>query len=259
MGELLAIDIGNTSITLGRIDNGEVLNVARLATDRDGTAREYALRLRRSFEQERIDLRRLQGAILASVVPQATDAVKSAAEQLLGVESLVVGPKMRTGMTVALDDPESLAADLIAGAVGGLACCEPPLIIVDMGTASTISVIDGNRRFLGGAIMPGVDVSLSALTSGTSLLPSVCVQAPRRCIGSNTEDCMKSGVVYGAACQIDGMTAHMEAELGQRAAVIVTGGLAERIVPFCRKDIQYDPYLVLKGLWALYQMNGPEA
>ncbi|MCD7770382.1 MAG: type III pantothenate kinase [Oscillospiraceae bacterium] len=259
MGELLAVDIGNTNIVLGRIRDGEILNIARLVTDRGGLHHDYALRLGQTFAMEGIDPGLFGGAIIASVVPQATNAVREAIRRLLGLESLVVGPEMRTNMTVALDDPGSLAADLIAGAVGGLACYEPPLIIVDMGTATTISVIDGDRRFLGGAIMPGVGVSLSALTAGTSLLPGVSLEAPARCIGANTEDCMKSGAVYGAACQIDGMTARMEAELGRRAAVIATGGLARGIVPLCQRDIRYDPDLLLKGLWALYEMNGPEA
>lgn len=258
MGELLAVDIGNTNIVLGRIENGKILNIARLATDRSGLPPDYALRLRQTFAMEGIDPSRFQGAIISSVVPQVTNAVKEAVKRLLGLKSLVVGPEMRTNMTVALDDPGSLAADLIAGAVGGLSCYAPPLIIVDMGTASTISVIDGDRRFLGGAIMPGVGVSLAALTAGTSLLPGVSIEAPDHCIGANTEDCMKSGVAYGTACQIDGMIARMEEELGQKAVVIATGGLAGCIVPLCRSEIQYDPDLVLKGLWILYRMNGPE-
>ena len=170
----------------------------------------------------------------------------------------MVGAGVKTGLNIGIDDPSQMGADLVAGAVAALDMREPPVIVIDMGTATTISVIGPNARLLGGAIMPGAAVSLEALSGTASLLPRVSLEAPRRCIGSGTIECMKSGAVFGAASAIDGMIDRMEAELGGKAAVVATGGLAQHIIPYCRHEIEIDDYMLLRGLSLIWQRNRRE-
>ena len=168
---------------------------------------------------------------------------------------MVVGAGLKTGVNIKLDDPGQLAGDLITGAVGALALYKPPLVVVDMGTATTIVAIDSEGSYLGGAIIPGIKLSYSALSSGTSLLPNIAIEAPKKCIGTNTVDSMKSGAVYGTAALVDGMIDRMETELGEPVTVVATGGLAGTVVPYCRRKIEYEPALLLKGLAILYEKN----
>ena len=168
---------------------------------------------------------------------------------------MVVGPGIRSDLTVRLDDPATLASDLLVAAVGALDVYEPPLILIDMGTATTVTVLDGEGAFRGGAIIPGVQLSLSALASHTSLLPAISLDAPPHAIGTNTVDCMKSGSILGAALLLDGMIDRMEAELGQKATVVATGGLARCIVPICTHEILLNEDLLLYGLAVLYEKN----
>ena len=174
---------------------------------------------------------------------------------LSGIEPMVVGPDIRSDLTVRLDDPATLGSDLLVAAVGALDIYQPPLILVDMGTATTVTVVDADGAFRGGAIIPGVQLSLSALASHTSLLPSISLDAPPRAIGTNTVDCMKSGSILGTALLLDGMIDHMESELGQQATVVATGGLARCIVPICTHEILLNEDLLLYGLAVLYEKN----
>ena len=169
---------------------------------------------------------------------------------------MIVGPGMKTGLNVRIDDPSSVAADLIVGSVASIAHYGAPVITVDMGTATTLTVADKSGAFRGGAIIPGVKLSYGALSAGTSLLPDISILKPKKVVGSNTVDAMRSGAVYGAAAMLDGMLERMEEELGYPCHVVATGGLAAEIVPCCkRKDITVDPDLILKGLWVLYEKN----
>ena len=211
--------------------------------------------MRQSLEFEGIDFRSIDGAILSSVVPQLSLAIKTAVKKLTGLDCIVVGAGIKTGMNVKIDDPGTLAGDLITGAVGAAALYKPPLIVVDMGTATTVVAIDRDGAYIGGAIVPGVKLSYSALASGTSLLPNISIEAPQRCIGTNTVDSMKSGAVFGTAAMIDGMIDRMEAELNTPVTVVATGGLSGSIIPYCRRRIEYEPDLLLKGLAILYQKN----
>ena len=211
--------------------------------------------MRQSLEFEGIDFRSIDGAILSSVVPQLSLAIKTAVKKLTGLDCIVVGAGIKTGMNVKIDDPGTLAGDLITGAVGAAALYKPPLIVVDMGTATTVVAIDRDGAYIGGAIVPGVKLSYSALASGTSLLPNISIEAPQRCIGTNTVDSMKSGAVFGTAAMIDGMIDRMEAELNMPVTVVATGGLSGSIIPYCRRRIEYEPDLLLKGLAILYQKN----
>ena len=252
---LLAIDVGNTNIVLGCLEDGEIIGITRMETDRDKTAHEYAIALKQALEFGGIDPSQLDGAILSSVVPPINGALRAAIRMVAGLDTIVVGPGMKTGLNIGLDDPGTMASDLVVGAAAALAIHKPPLIIIDMGTATTMTVIDREARVLGGAIIPGVGISLEALANGTSQLPHISLDAPKKCISSDTVEAMRSGSVYGTAAMLDGMIERMEAELGEPAAVIATGGLGGCIIPYCRREITYDKNLLLNGLWALYQKN----
>ena len=205
-----------------------------------------------------VKLREFEGAAIASVVPPLTEVLREAVRLITGHDALVVGAGVKTGLNIGIDDPSQMGADLVAGAVAALDAHSPPVIIIDMGTATTITVIGPNSRLLGGAILPGAAVSLEALSDAASLLPRISLEAPKRVIGSGTIECMKSGAVFGAACAIDGMIDRMEAELGGSAAVVATGGLAERIIPYCTHDIELDDYMLLRGLSLIWQRNRRE-
>lgn len=252
---LLAVDVGNTNIVLGCLVDGEIVGITRMETDRDKTAHEYAIALKQALEFGNIDPRGMEGAIISSVVPPINGALRAAVRMITGIDPMFVGPGMKTGLNIGLDDPATMAADLVVGAAAALNLCEPPLIIIDMGTATTMTVIDGTARVRGGAIIPGVGLALDALANSASLLPHISLDAPKKCIGSKTVDAMRSGSVYGTACMLDGMIERMEDELGARAAVVATGGLAGFIIPHCRHEILYDRNLLINGLWVLYQKN----
>lgn len=252
---ILAIDIGNSNIVCGCMEDTEILRRFRLCTDSGRTEYEYAAALRQIMEFDGIDFRGFEGAIISSVVPPLTGTMRAAVKMLTGLTPLVVGAGIKTGLNIKIDNPAQLGSDLVVGAVAALERYEPPLIIVDMGTATTFTVIDSQRRLLGGAIVPGVSLSLTALAGGTSQLPRVPIEAPRGCIGTNTIDCMKSGAVFGAASIVDGLAERMESELGQPAAVIATGGIARLIAPYCKREIICDGDLLLRGLAIIYRKN----
>ena len=170
---LLALDVGNTNIVIGFLDESGIRNIARLETDRDKTAHEYAISLRQVIEFSGIAPEDIDGAILSSVVPPINGALIAAVRMITGIRPLVVGPGMKTGLNIALDNPAAMGSDLVVGAAAALAIHAPPLIIIDMGTATTMTVIDREARVLGGAIIPGVGISLEALASGTSQLPHI--------------------------------------------------------------------------------------
>ena len=255
---ILAVDAGNSVVTLGCVEGREILNLARLETSCSRSADEYAVLMERVLALKGVKLREFEGAAIASVVPPLTEVLKEAVRLVTGHDALVVGAGVKTGLNIGIDDPSQMGADLVAGAVAALDAHEPPVIIIDMGTATTITVIGPNSRLLGGAILPGAAVSLEALSGAASLLPRVSLDAPKRAIGSGTIECMKSGAVFGAACAIDGMIERMEAELGGRAALVATGGLAGRIIPYCRHEIEIDDYMLLRGLSLIWQRNRRE-
>lgn len=252
---ILTIDVGNTNVVLGCVEDSVVVSRSRLATNTSDLPNDYAMKMRQSFAFDSIDYHEFEGAILSSVVPQVNRAIRSAVRKLTGLECIIVGAGIKTGVNVKIDDPGTLAGDLITGTVGALSMYKPPIIIVDMGTATTIVAVDKDGAYIGGAIIPGVNLSFEALSQGTSLLPNISIEAPRKCIATNTVDSMKSGAVFGTAAMIDGMIERMEAELGQPATVIATGGLSGGIIPYCKHEIKHEPDLLLKGLAILYQKN----
>ena len=252
---ILAVDVGNTNIVLGCIEDGQISNTVRVHTSPDATSAEYAVQLAQLFAFYRIDRNGFEGAILSSVVPSVTEALRTAVEELIGKRCLVVGPGMKTGMNLRIDDPGTVAGDLIIGSVAAMNYYGAPVIVMDLGTANTIVLIDRDHCFRGGAILPGVKLSYAALSAGTSLLPDISIVPPKKCVGTNTVDCMRSGAVFGTAAALDGMVQRMEEELGERCAVVATGGLASSIIPYCKREIAIDDKLLLKGLWLLWQKN----
>lgn len=252
---ILAVDVGNTNIVFGCIKDGEILNIFRIHSDDRQTGMEYAVKLHEIFAISGIDTKEIDGAILSSVVPQLTVAITEAIKLVTGIKCMVVAAGMKTGLNVCIDDPGTLAADLVVGSVAAMHCYGTPCIVIDMGTATTLVVIDDKKRYLGGAIIPGVNLSYSALASGTSLLPHISITPPSKAIAANTVDSMKSGAVFGTAAMVDGMIDRFEAELGAKCTVIATGGLASSVVNCCNHDIICDDDLLLKGLWILYQKN----
>ncbi|MDO5344827.1 MAG: type III pantothenate kinase [Lachnospiraceae bacterium] len=252
---IFAIDIGNTNIVLGCIQDRKILFTERLSTDHSKTDLEHAISIKTVLELHQINPRDIEGAIIGSVVPPLTGLFREALRKITGRNALVVGPGIKTGLNILMDNPAQIGSDLIAAAVAGIAEYPVPQIIIDMGTATTISVIDQHKNFIGGMILPGLRVSLDSLTSRTSQLPRISLDPPKRLIGKNTVESMKSGILYGNASCIDGMICRIEADLGQKATVIATGGLCKSIAPLCTREILLDDALLLKGLLLLYEKN----
>lgn len=252
---ILAIDIGNSNIVIGCIENGVIQNETRIATDLVKTSDQYCFDLKNMLSLSDVPVVRLEDVIISSVVPPVLNSMRTAVLKLTGKKPFVVGPGIKTGLNILLDNPQQVGSDLIVAAVAALREYKPPLILIDMGTATTISVINKDRAYLGGCICPGVRISAEALSSRAALLPGIDLDQPRRAIGKNTTDCMRSGIMLGAACMLDGMIERMEQELGERATVVATGGIARFVLPMCRREIAYDRNLLLKGLAVLYQMN----
>ena len=252
---ILAIDIGNTNIVIGCIDGERVCFVERASTNLAKTELEYVVEFRTLFELYHIGMEDITGSIISSVVPPLNNIIKTGLEKMFHQAPLVVGPGVKTGLNILMDNPAQLGSDLVVNAVAGLHYYGAPIIMIDMGTATTISVVDEKKNYIGGMILPGVKVSLDSLVNRTSQLPKISLEPPKRVIGKNTIDCMKSGIVMGQAACLDGMIERIYDELGYEAPVVATGGLAGSIVPYCKKKIVCDNELTLKGLGLIYHKN----
>ena len=252
---ILTIDIGNSNIVLGGVRNDEIVFEARLRTEATKTSDQYCVDLKILMEVYGVGSKDIEGTIIASVVPQVLNSMRTAIQKLTGKIPLVVGPGLKTGLNILLENPGQTGADLVVADVAALREHKPPLIVIDMGTATTMSVLDKNGAHIGGCIIPGVKISMDALTDRTALLPGLQLDQPKRAIGRNTIDAMRSGIMLGTACMLDGMVERMEAELGCKTTVIATGGIAKFIVPLCKTPMIYDKDLIIKGLAALYRDN----
>lgn len=252
---ILAIDVGNTNIVVGCIDDLKTYFIERLSTNRTKTELEYAVDLKNVLDIYHIKKTEIEGCIISSVVPQITNIVKLAAEKILKKNAIVLGPGVKTGLNIMMDNPGQLGADQVADAVAGISGYPVPLILIDMGTATTASVVNSKKQYVGGMILPGVGVSLDALTARASQLSGISIDAPRHVIGKNTIECMKSGVLYSNAAALDGIIDRIEEELGEKATVVATGGLAKKIVPHCKRKIILDEELLLRGLLIIYEKN----
>ena len=252
---ILTVDIGNSNIVIGGVEGEQILFEARLRTDATKTSDEYCVDLKSLLDVYRVDVDTIEGSIIGSVVPQVLNSFQTAIKKLTGKQSLVVGPGLKTGLNIKIENPAQTGADLVVGCVAALREHKPPMIVVDMGTATTMVVLDQTGALVGGCICPGVKISMDALTDRTALLPGLQLDQPKHAIGRNTIECMRSGIMMGNACMIDGMVERMEEELGCKTTVIATGGIARFVIPMCRKEIIYDKDLLVKGLAALYRDN----
>ncbi len=252
---ILAVDIGNTNIVLGCIRGEEILFEARMATDLIKTSDQYCAELKTMLSLFEVDVASIEGSIVSSVVPPVLNSFKTAIRKLTGKSCLVVGPGIKTGLNIRMDNPAEVGSDLIVAAVAAIAEYGAPLLLVDMGTATTITAVDASGSFVGGCICPGVKISMEALTGRTAQLPGISLDEPQVAIGKNTRDCMRSGIMFGAAAQIDGLLERMQTELGVPAKIVITGGISKFVIPLCKHEMIYERNLMLKGLRLLYKRN----
>ncbi len=254
---ILAIDIGNTTIALGGVREGKVCFVAHIDTRREGSAAHYRAELVRAFSKRRYPDRplRFRGVVLTSVVPSITKTLADCAQEYTRTKPLLISPDICTGLTMGVPNPSAIGKDRIVDAAYAAAHFPLPVITVDLGTATTFSVVDEERVFRGGAISPGLSTGLRALGERCAQLPNVRLAMPKTVVGKDTGDCMLSGAIIGAAALIDGMAQRIEGELGRPCSLVVTGGLAKYVVPYCTHPLSYDPQLMMKGLAHLYALN----
>ena len=252
---LLAIDIGNTNIVIGCMKDDEIVFKARIATERQRTSDQYGVEIKNMIEAFGVNLKEIDDCIISSVVPPVFNSVRTGVLKIIGKQPMVVSPGLKTGLNIHVDVPSQVGSDRIVIAVAALAEYEAPLILMDLGTATTIEVVEPDNVYLGGVIFPGVMVSLDALTSRAAQLPGISLDKPKAVIGKNTIDCMRSGMMYGTAAMIDGIIERIEEELGHKTTIVATGGLARFITPLCKREIILERDLLLKGLNILYKKN----
>ncbi len=259
---ILAADVSNAYISIGCIGKRGTYFTSRFATVRSKTEDEYAIDFARMLELNGVPKERLEGCIISSVVPPMNFVLTRAMEMVTGHKPLLIGPGVKTGLNILIDNPGQLGSNLVVDAVAGIDRYPLPLILLDMGTATTASVIDRKGRYIGGFISPGVRISRDAAASGTAQLPRVGLEAPETVIGRNTVHCLQSGAIYGTAGLLDGMITRIAEELGEpeeEITVVATGGkLEQTIISCCTHKILYDEDLVLHGLWLIWQKNQPK-
>lgn len=252
---ILTIDIGNTNIVIGCANGEDIIFTERVSTNTAKTELEYVVEIKALLDLHNIDKSEITGSIISSVVPPLNRVITSAIEKFFKTTPLLVGPGVKNGLNIVMDNPASVGADLIVNAVAGMKYYGAPLIMIDMGTATTLSVLDDKGNYTGGMIIPGVRVSLDSLVSRTSQLPRISLDAPKKVVGKNTIDCMKSGIIYGQAALLDGLIDRTIEEMGYDMPIVATGGLAGAIVSNCKHDIILDNELTLKGLAIIYEKN----
>lgn len=253
---ILTVDVGNTNIKIGAWDNDKIVFVSRLQTNTLKTQDEYAVNLIDIFRLNDCNAAQFDGAIISSVVPPLSLPIKDAIRTVIQTKRVyLVSPGLKTGLNIKIDNPATLGADMVCCAVAALARYKPPCIIIGMGTATAIFALDRGGAFIGGAVAPGVAISLEALARQTAQLPHISFDAPGDLIGANTVDCMKSGSVYGSACMLDGMIRRMKKQLGDDTTTVACGGISSFIIPYCEEEIIFDDLLVLSGLKIIYDKN----
>lgn len=255
---LLAIDIGNTNIVIGGIKDDQIVFEARIATDRVKTSDQYGVEIKNILSLFEVNVEDIKDCIISSVVPPVFNSVRTGVVKAIRKQPLVVGPGIKTGLNIQVDSPSQVGSDRIVIAVAALAEYKPPLILMDLGTATTIELVGEGNTYLGGCIIPGVRISLDALTSRTAQLPGINLDTPKRVVGKNTVDAMRSGIMHGTAAMVDGMLDRVEEEYGHSTTVVATGGMAQFVVPLCKREIHLERDLLLKGLNILYKKNMQE-
>ena len=252
---ILAVDIGNSNILVGCVDDGKTICVENLSSDMGLAPVEYALRIKSIMDIHGIEMGDIEGCAVSSVVPQLTPVISEAVFKLLGKKPLIVGPGLKTGLNIRIDDPAQLGSSLLAYSVAALEEHEPPLIVVEMSTATTFCTVNRQRQYVGGVICAGVRTSLDSLVSSAALLHQVGIEMPQNVIGRNTADSLKSGMIYGTAACIDGIIDRIETEMNESCTVIATGKFAPLVTPHCKRKIIIDDGLILKGLKVIYEKN----
>lgn len=255
---MLAVDIGNTNIVIGLYKMRELITNWRVSTNRASTADEYGILFRQLLSYAGIDRQLVDAAVISSVVPPLGPVMREAMSRFFGVDALLVGPGIRTGMSIRYEDPREVGADRIVNAVAAFEKYGGPAIVVDFGTATTFDAISKSGEYLGGAIAPGIGISTEALFERAAKLPRVEIARPRSAIGKNTISSMQSGILFGFAGQVDELVRRIGRELGDRPRVIATGGLADFIARETSTIEHVDPWLTLEGLRIIYERNQEE-
>ena len=252
---ILTIDIGNTNIVLGGFDDEKLRFISRISTNAKKTDTEYATKLKSILSLYGVDESEVSGAAISSVVPILTQTMANAIKIVFNVKAVIVGPGIKTGINLLADNPAQVGADLICACVAAAKLYTPPVLIIDMGTATKFMLVDESKSFTGVSIMPGVEISLKALTGGAAQLPQISLVPPKKLLGTNTIDCMRSGIIYGNAAMLDGMIDRIGDEVKSELTIVATGGLSRSIIPYCRHDVILDDDLILKGLLIIYNKN----
>ena len=252
---ILAIDVGNTNIVLGGVENGSEIFSARLASDKNKTEDQYALDIKGILDMNHVEIADIEGGIISSVVPYLQSVLPKAVKKLTGIDIMIVGPGLKTGLDIRTDNPAAVGSDLIVGAVAARDKYKLPIAIIDMGTATTMSVVDENGSYRGGMIIPGLWVSLNALSAQTAQLPNIDLTGKAKVIGTNTVDSMRAGSLIGCAAMLDGIIDRVEDELGMPVTAVLTGGVSPLVAPYCKRDFKLEPDILIKGLELIYNKN----
>lgn len=253
---ILVIDIGNSNIVIGAFENDKLTFTSRIATTTNKTSDEYAVIIAGIFNFNNVSVENIEGMIMSSVVPQLIGVFEQTMKKFTQEKLKVVGPGIKTGFKIKIDNPAQMGTDMVCDVEGAVTEFKGvPIIVVDMGTATTLTLVDENGDILGGAIAPGVIISLNALSSQTAQLPFINIESAKSVIGKNTVESMLSGVILGSASMIDGMIDRMSQEIEQNPVIVATGGISSKIVPYCKHKIEHRPNLLVDGLYSLYQKN----
>jgi type III pantothenate kinase len=252
---LLAVDIGNTNIVFGLINNNNIHHFWRIGTDKTKTSDEYGVLLRNLFEYKEVDISKLCGSVISCVVPALQDTLVGCIEKYFDIKPIVVGPGIKSGMQILYKNPQEVGADRIVNAIGAYEEYKTSLVIVDFGTATTFDCVSKKGEYLGGVITPGITISSEALFGSASKLPKVEIKKPENVIGKTTVQSIQSGLVYGYAGLVDGIVGRIKLELGSGTKVLATGGLASLIAKESDTIEKIDEHLALKGLWIIYERN----
>ena len=252
---VLTIDVGNTRISMGAFKGDELVFTSSMSSVRNRTRDQYAIEILEIFSLYSVDRQDFDGAIISSVVPEMSNTIRDAVEKAINCKPLMLGPGVKTGLNIRVDEPTQVGVDFVALSVAACKKFKTPCLVVDLKTATKISIIDSNNTFIGAIICPGVEISMKALADKTSQLPKISISAPKKVVGKNTIDCMASGVVYGTSSMLDGLCDRVEKELGQECTVVATGSFAQGIIPHCKREMVYCPNLIFEGLKIIYDKN----